>query len=237
MYRASLMTAALIAAVATASASGQEPVPATLQNLKPHEIVEAVTSESKTVGLTPEQLGRLDSLHVAVRDERHHWKPVPGNKAHKRKKMAPMISAEQAYGDAMTILTPKQRGTLTSRFADSTYTPVVPSLQDDVPPALDGLEPHKIVQVVAAERQKLQLTDEQVAQLDSLHIAVRDEPHKYVKGQRGPKGRRHLMMEPMISERRAYNDALSYLTKDQQLAADKLFRSPGYKAPAIQVSK
>ena len=40
-----------------------------------------------------------------------------------------------------------------------------------------------------------------------------------------------MMMEPMISQRRAYNDALSYLTKDQQLAADRLFRSPGYKAP------
>jgi hypothetical protein len=44
-------------------------------------------------------------------------------------------------------------------------------------------------------------------------------------------------MEPMISQRRAYNDALSYLTKHQQLAADKLFRSPGYKAPAIEASK
>ena len=237
MFRASLVTAALIVAVATAPASSQEPVPATLQNLKPHEIVEAVTSESKTVGLTPEQLGRLDSLHLAVRDERHHWETVPGNKAHKTKKMQPMISAEQAYRDAMAVLTPEQRRKLASQFADSTYTPVVPSLQDDVPPALDGLKPHEIVQVVAAERKKLQLTDEQVAQLDSLHIAVRDEPHKYVKAQHSPKGPRHKMMEPMISQRRAYNDAFSYLTKDQQLAAHKLFYSPGYKAPPIQASK
>ena len=237
MFRASLMTAALIAAVATAPARGQEPVPATLQNLKPHEIVEAVTSESKTVDLTPAQLGRLDSLHVAVRDEQHNWETVPGSHAHTAKRMKPMISAEQAYGSAMAILTPEQRGKLVGRFADSTYTPVVPSLQDDVPPALDGFKPHEIVQVVAAEREKLKLTAEQVAQLDSLHVAVRDEPHKYVKGQHGPKGPPHKMMEPMISQRRAYNDALSYLTKDQQVAADKLFRSPGYKAPAIQASK
>ena len=81
------------------------------------------------------------------------------------------------------------------------------------------------------------LTDEQVAQLDSLHVAVRDEAHRYTTQQHGGKGQPHKMMEPMISQRRAYNDALSYLTKDQRLAADRLYRSPGYKAPAIQASK
>jgi hypothetical protein len=237
MFRTFLVTAALLAAAANTPASGQESLPATLQNLKPHEIVEAITSESKTVGLTPEQLGRLDSLHVAVRDERHQWKPLPGYKAHTIKVMKPMISADQAYADAMAVLTPTQQKTLVNRFNDPAYTPVVPSLSDDVPPALEGLKPHEIVQVFGAERQKLSLTGEQVAQLDSLHVAVRDEPHQYVKGQHGPKGPPHKMMEPMISQRRAYNDALSYLTKDQQLAADRLFRSPGYKAPAIQASK
>jgi len=237
MFRTFLVTAALLAAAANTPASGQETLPATLQNLKPHEIVEAITSESKTVGLTPEQLGRLDSLHVAVRDEQHHWEPLPGNKAHTIKVMKPMISADQAYADAMAVLTPAQQQKLASRFNDSTYTPVVPSLSDDVPPALDGLKPHEIVQVFTAERQKLQLTDVQVAQLDSLHVAVRDEAHRYTTKQHGTKGQPHKMMEPMISERRAYNDALSYLTKDQQLAADRLFRSPGYKAPAIQASK
>jgi hypothetical protein len=230
MFRASLLTAALIGAVATTPARGQESVPATLENLKPHEIVEAVTSESKTLGLTSVQLGRFDSLHIAVRDERHNWASVPSNK-HQTKKMKPMISAEQAYAGAIAILTPDQQKALTRRFDDPGYTPVVPSLRDDVPPALDGFKPHEIVQVFAAERQKLHLTAEQVAQLDSLHVAVRDEPHQYVKAQHGPKGPPHMMMEPMISQRRAYNDALSYLTKDQQLAADRLFRSPGYKAP------
>ena len=91
MFRAFLSTVVLLAAVGAPGKAQQ--IPATLENLKPHEIVEAITSESKTLGLSSVQLGRLDSLHITVRDERHHWQSSPGNKTH-TKKMKPMISAE-----------------------------------------------------------------------------------------------------------------------------------------------
>jgi len=41
----------------------QEKVPAALSAFKPHEIVEAFTAESKSIGLTADQLARLDSMH------------------------------------------------------------------------------------------------------------------------------------------------------------------------------
>ncbi len=39
-----------------------------------------------------------------------------------------------------------------------------------------------------------------------------------------------MMMEPMITKRRAYNDALSYLAADQQARAAAWFRDPAYRA-------
>ena len=45
------------------------------------------------------------------------------------------------------------------------------------------------------------------------------------------------MMEPMISKRRAYNDALSYLTADQQGRAAARFRDPAYRAPVKAAAK
>jgi hypothetical protein len=62
MFRTHFVIAAIIGAVATAPANAQEPVPAVLDNLKAHEVVEAFTSEAKTLGLTSVQLRQLDSL-------------------------------------------------------------------------------------------------------------------------------------------------------------------------------
>ena len=50
MFRAFLSTVVLLAAVGAPGKAQQ--IPATLENLKPHEIVEAITSESKTLGLS-----------------------------------------------------------------------------------------------------------------------------------------------------------------------------------------
>jgi hypothetical protein len=75
----------------------QEEIPTSLSAFTPHEVVEAFTAEAKSLALTPEQRARVDSLHVAVRDERHRWTATPGNKAHKGVKMKPMISREKAY--------------------------------------------------------------------------------------------------------------------------------------------
>jgi hypothetical protein len=222
-------TAAVLLAVLAVPLAAQDAVPAALEDLKPHEVVEAVVSEAQSLGLTADQARRLDSIHLAVRDERHQWEREPNRKAHQRLRMKPMISLREAYSGAMAILTPPQRAAVVQRFDAPDYVPVVPSLATTVPPSLEGLDPHRIVEAVTAERDALRLTREQVRDLDALHVAVRDEPHRYRADAHGPKGKKHLMMEPMISQRRAYNDALSYLTSDQQKAADRLFRRATYK--------
>jgi hypothetical protein len=57
---------------------------------------------------------------------------------------------------------------------------------------------------------------------------VRDERHQWMPTS-GNKAHTMLRMKPMISREQAYNDALSYLTADQQAEAGRLFRAPGYK--------
>jgi hypothetical protein len=146
--------------------------------------------------------------------------------------MEPMISSDEAYGDALAILTPAQREAAAQRFGQADYVPVVPSLASEVPAGLDTLKPHEIVKVFAAEAEALDLSREQIEDLEALHVAVRDEPHRYTSKGAPGKAHRHSMMEPMISKRRAYNDARSYLTRAQQETAYKLFNAPGYK-PAV----
>lgn len=234
--RALAMTT-LLAALAFSPAPAQQRVPGSLESLKPHEVVEAFTAEAKSLTLTPDQLRRLDSLHLAVRDERHRWATGPGNKAHKTLRMKPMISRKQAYAGAIVILTPAQREVVVKRFDDPAYVPSVPSLAATVPGSLESLKPHEIVQLFVLERQALGLTEDQVKELDAMHIAVRDEPHRYTAQAHVPKGPRHLMMEPMISKRRAYNDAMSFLTPDQQRRAGQAFRADGYKPPVKEFAK
>lgn len=234
MLNRTLLAAALLAgAPPLLPLLAQEKVPTSLSDLKPHEVVEAFTAEAKSLALTPEQLARLDSLHVAVRDERHRWTAAPGSKAHQAVRMKPMISQKKAYTDALAVLTPAQRGAVIKRLNDPEYLPLVPSLVSKVPPSLEGLKPHEIVQVFSAEAEALELSEDQMHDLQALHLAVRDEPHRYTR--KGPPGKahQHQMMEPMISKRRAYNDALSYLTAEQQELAFKRFNAPGYKAPAL----
>lgn len=143
--------------------------------------------------------------------------------------MEPMISQKKAYSEALAVLTPAQRSAVLTRFKAESYVPVVPSLASEVPASLKGLEPHEIVQAVAAEARGLALNLSQVEDLDSLHVAVRDEHHQYTVGGAPGKSHKSRKMEPMISRRRAYNDALSYLTGNQQESAIKLFNTPSYK--------
>ncbi len=59
------------------------------------------------LGLTDEQVSELNELHVAIREERHrysHSGGKPYNTVHQA-----MITREQAYVDAMAVLTPEQR--------------------------------------------------------------------------------------------------------------------------------
>ena len=228
-----LAAALLACATPSVPAPVQEEVPTSLSAFKPHEVVEAFTAEARSLALTPEQLAQLDSLHVAVRDERHRWTATPGNKAHKGVKMKPMISGEKAYTDALAVLTPAQRGAVIKRFNDPDYVPMVTSLASQVPSSLEGLKPHEIVQAFSAEAEALELSEDQMHDLQALHLAVRDERHRYTSRTPAGKAHRYQMMEPMISKRRAYNDAMSYLTPEQRESAMKRFNAPGYKAPAL----
>ena len=229
MFRIHFATAMILAVTPATPVNAQEGVPAVLDNLKAHEVVEALTAEARALGATPDQVRRLDSLHVAVRDERHQWVRTPSIKAHKPLKMRPMISADSAYRQALMVLTSEQRADLARRLEDTTFVPVVPSLADEVPLSLEDLRPHETPQAFVAERERLGLSDTQVQDLQVLDLAIRDEPHRYEKRTHGPRGHAHMMMEPMVSRRRAYNDAMSYLTDEQQTAAGRLFRSASYQ--------
>ena len=229
MFRVRLMTTAVFAGVAAQPMNAQERVPGALDNLKPHEVVEAIHSESEALGLTSAQGGRLDSLHLAVRDERHRWETISGNKAHQAMKMRPMISADSAYSKSLAILTPEQRNGLARLLADTSFVPVVPSLANELPASLTDLEAHELPQAFLGERQSLSLTNEQVQGLATLHVAIRDEAHRYARRRHGPKGHPHMMMEPMVSRRRAYNDALSYLNQEQQVTAGRIFKGGDYE--------
>ena len=104
--------------------------------------------------------------------------------------------------------------------------------QDQVPAALRSLKPAQIVEVVAAERQALDLTAVQARRLDSLNLAISTEPHRYKTAPSAPgKAHRNKRMEPMVSGQQAYADALAILTKDQQARAKALFGDPEYQLP------
>jgi hypothetical protein len=236
MSTRTFLAAALLAAAIRSPALAQQ-VPQALESYKPHEIVEAVISEARPLGLAADQVKRLDDLHVSVRDERHRWAETPGNKAHQALKMKPMISQERAYGDALAILTTTQREQVEGKFAARGYVPTVPSLATAVPASLDALKPHEMVETFVAERGSLGLSEQQVRDLTALHIAIRDEAHRYTRKAHGGKGPEHMMMKPMITKRRAYNDALSYLTPDQQARAAARFRDPAYRAPGKDTAK
>lgn len=231
------MAAALLAATIQSPALAQQEVPQSLESYKPHEIVEAVISEAGTLSLTQGQVKRLDDLHLSVRDERHRWAPTPGNKAHKALRMKPMISQERAYTDGLAILTVTQREQLERKFEEPGYVPTIRSLATTVPGSLESLQPHEIVEAFLAERGSLGLSAQQIRDLEALDVAVRDEPHRYTRKAHGARGPEHLMMEPMITKRRAYNDALSYLTPDQQGRAASRFRDPAYRPPQKDAAK
>lgn len=99
--------------------------------------------------------------------------------------------------------------------------------QSDVPAALRSLKPHQIIEAVMAERERSAFTDTQVQWLDSLHTAIRKEPHRY----EGPApGIYQYRMRPMVSRSRAYADAISILTPEQRAQVEARFNDPKYRA-------
>ena len=103
--------------------------------------------------------------------------------------------------------------------------------QQQVPAALQPLRPHQIVAAVSAEQgSTLHLTSAQIRRLDSLHVAVRSEPHKYEPSP-SLKAHQNIRMQPMISKRRAYADAMAILTPEQRAQIEARFNDPAYQLP------
>jgi hypothetical protein len=103
--------------------------------------------------------------------------------------------------------------------------------QDEVPAALRGLKPHQMVEAIAAERQTLDFTTVQARRLDSLHLAIRSEPHRYEVAPSPGKAHRNARMQPMISGQRAFADALAILTPEQRARALARFSDAEYRLP------
>jgi Spy/CpxP family protein refolding chaperone len=97
-----------------------------------------------------------------------------------------------------------------------------------VPQAFRGLKPHQVVQQIMAQKEMLDLTDEQFARLDDLSIAIRTEKHSFTHLGGKPHNTQHV---PMVTRRQAYEDALAVLTPDQQARLEALFPAPA-PAPA-----
>jgi Spy/CpxP family protein refolding chaperone len=109
---------ALAAALASgaAHAPAGPPVPQAYNGLKPYQVVEQVMAQREVLSLTDEQFARLDDLALAVRTEKHRF-THQGGKPHQTLHV-PMISRQDAFEQALTVLTPAQQ----ARF--QTFAPV-----------------------------------------------------------------------------------------------------------------
>ena len=141
--RADRILVPILALAMTMPVAAQDRVPNALRSLRPHQIVQAVTAERHTLGLTVAQQRRLDSLHLAIRSEPHRYvaAPVPG-KAHENFRMQPMISRHGAYASALAVLTPEQRARAAARFGSVHYQlppELQPRLSDARQPATEPL--------------------------------------------------------------------------------------------------
>jgi Spy/CpxP family protein refolding chaperone len=206
-----------IAALATiGSAVRPEPAPAQnapaeLERLKPHQIVEQVLNLRQELGLTEAQIASLDELHATIRDEKHQYSHA-GGKPHKTTHET-MITRNQAYADAMAVLTPEQRGKA---------MPLLTTLPQTVrlPARFKGGKPHQIPERFLEQREKLALGESQVRQLEELHIMIRDEKHRYSHSGGKPHETKH---QRMITRELAFADAMAVLSPEQRLRAVQLF--------------
>lgn len=100
-----------------------------------------------------------------------------------------------------------------------------------VPPGFRTLTPYQVVEQIMAQGVVLDLTDEQLARLDELGLAIRTEQHRFIH--RGGKSHstRHL---PMVTRQQAYDRALAVLAADQQARLEGLFPPPEATKPATR---
>jgi len=107
-----LATALLLTTAATARADG--PVPQAFRTLKAHQVVEQVMAQREVLNLTDEQFARLDDLSIAIRTEKHSF-THQGGKPHNTQHV-PMVTKQQAYSQALALLTPEQQARLEALY-------------------------------------------------------------------------------------------------------------------------
>jgi len=90
-----------------------------------------------------------------------------------------------------------------------------------VPRALRGLKPHQVVETIMAQREGLNLTEQQFVQLDDISLAVRNEKHRFTHQGGKPHSTQHV---PMISREEAFELAMAVLTPEQQQRVQALFQ-------------
>lgn len=193
------------------SGATAQAAPGELKSLKPHEVVEEVLRLREPLELTDEQVVKLNELHATVRDEKHQYSHS-GGKPHVTRHQA-MISRGQAYADAMALLTPAQR-----QQAVALLTTLPETMK--IPAGLRAGKPHEVVERILRERGKLGLSEAQVAELESLHVLIRDEKHQYAHRGGKPHQTRH---QRMITRQQAFADALAVLSPEQRLGVLRLF--------------
>jgi hypothetical protein len=205
------LAAVLVSEAACARAPEEQGGASELSSLKPHEVPEQVVRLRNELGLTEQQVADLNDLHVSIRDEKHQYSHS-GGKPHNTQHQA-MVTGEQAHADAMAILTPDQRPRAMELLTTLPQTV-------KVPPALQDVKPHEIVERMLAERERLALGDDQVRELEELHVMIRDEKHRYAHRGGKPHETAH---QQMVTRSQAFADALAILSPDQRLIAIKFF--------------
>ena len=107
------LTAALLLS-ATASARAAGPVPQAFRSFKPYQVVEQIMAQREVLSLTDEQFARLDDLSIAIRTEKHSF-THRGGKPHNTQHV-PMVTRQQAYDQALALLTPEQQARLEALY-------------------------------------------------------------------------------------------------------------------------
>jgi hypothetical protein len=200
----------VMSTAACARAPEEQGSAADLGGLQPREVPQQVLRLRGELGLTDEQVSPLNELHVAIRDERHGYSHS-GGKPHNTVHQA-MNTREQAYTDAMAILTPEQRPKAVELLTTLPQTV-------KVPPALGARKPHEIVQRVLDQGHQLELREDQVRELEELHVMIRDEKHRYAHRGGKPHETTH---EQMVTRGQAFADAMGILSPNQRLNSIEL---------------
>lgn len=107
---------ALLLSPTTGAGEAATPIPASLRNAKPHEVVERVLAAKADLSLSDSQVARLTDLHERIADEPHRFKHDPTRKPHDVTH-ARMVGRQEAFDSTVAVLTPPQRQQLQTLFA------------------------------------------------------------------------------------------------------------------------